>query len=260
VARMPRSLLMLDFDGTLAPFQKDRGKAFPYPGIKSVVQEILELGKTRVVIVSGRDATELIPLLAVEPHPEVWGLHGLQRVKTDGSIAVSALDEPTLKGLAQADEWLITQQLQHTAEFKAGGIAVHWRGLNVLEAQDTYRRVMLGWTGVARQFGLDLLPFDGGIEIRSNKANKGSAVRTLLGEMNPETPAAYLGDDTTDEDAFQAINGFGLSILVRPTWRPTAAQLWVKPPGELLDLLTRWLEICQEQDESSDESTPTVNA
>jgi len=73
VAWAPRSLLMLDFDGTLAPFQKEREKAFPYPGIKSVLQEILEVGKTRVVIVSGRDATELIPLLAIEPHLEVLG-------------------------------------------------------------------------------------------------------------------------------------------------------------------------------------------
>jgi len=51
---------------------EEREKAFPYPGIKSVLQEILEVGKTRVVIVSGRDATELIPLLAIEPHLEVW--------------------------------------------------------------------------------------------------------------------------------------------------------------------------------------------
>ncbi|MFZ0318159.1 MAG: trehalose-phosphatase [Candidatus Sulfotelmatobacter sp.] len=260
VARSPRSLLMLDFDGTLAPFQMDRGKAFPYPGIKSVLQEILEIGKTRVVIVSGRDATDLIPLLAVEPHPEVWGLHGLQRVKTDGSIAVSELDEATLKGLAVADEWLVTQQLQHAAEFKAGSIAVHWRGLSLSEAEDIQRRVMHGWAGIAKEFGLDLLRFDGGIEIRSRKANKGAAVRTLLSEMDRNAPAAYLGDDTTDEEAFQAINGFGLSILVRPMWRPTSAQLWLRPPLELLNLLTRWLKVCQEQDESGEETASMLNA
>jgi trehalose 6-phosphate phosphatase len=259
VARAPRSLLMLDFDGTVAPFQKDRGKAFPYPGMRSVLQEILGAGRTRVVMVSGRDATELIPLLAVKPHPEVWGLHGLQRVKTDGSIEVSPLDEPTLKALAVADDWLVAQQLQHIAEFKAGSIAVHWRGLDLTEAEDIHRRVMLGWTGIAKQSGLDLLHFDGGVEIRSKKANKGTAVRILLSEMDPDAPAAYLGDDTTDEDAFQAINGLGLSILVRPVWRPTAAQLWLRPPGEVLDLLTRWL-VCQERDESGDETTPAVNA
>jgi trehalose 6-phosphate phosphatase len=260
VARAPRSLLMLDFDGTLAPFHRDREKAFPYPGIKSVLQEILEVGKTRVVIVSGRDATELIPLLAIEPHPEVWGLHGMQRVKPDGSIEVSALDETTLKALAVADEWLVTQQLQHTAEFKAGSIAVHWRGLGISEAEDIHRRVMLGWTDIAKQAGLDLLQFDGGIEIRSQKANKGAAVNTLLSEMGSDVPAAYLGDDTTDEEAFAAIHGLGLSLLVRPLWRPTAAQLWLRPPDEVLNLLRQWLEVCQEEsDESSDAASPVVN-
>jgi trehalose 6-phosphate phosphatase len=260
VACARRSLLMLDFDGTLAPFHHDRGKVLPYPGITPVLQEILEAGKTRVVIVSGRDAMELIPLLALEPHLEVWGLHGLQRLKADGSIEVSALDETTLRALAVADEWLATQQLQHTAEFKAGSIAVHWRGLNLPEAQDIHRRVMLGWTDIAKHSGLDLLQFDGGVEIRSTNANKGAAVRTLLGEMNSDAPAAYLGDDTTDEEAFEAINGLGLSILVRPVWRPTAAQFWLKPPHELLDLLTRWLDVCLEQDESSDATTPALNA
>jgi trehalose 6-phosphate phosphatase len=260
VGRSPRSLLMLDFDGTLAPFHINRREAFPYPGVKRLLQEILELGKTRVVIVSGRDATELIPLLAVEPHPEVWGLHGLQRVKTDGSIEVCELDEPALKGLALADEWLVTQQLENAAEIKGGSIAVHWRGLSLAEGENIRRRAMRGWTGIAKEFDLDLLLFDGGLEIRSKKANKGSAVRVLLSEMDPHTPAAYLGDDTTDEDAFQAINGFGLSILVRPVWRPTAAQLWLKPPHEVLNLLTRWLHVCQEQDEPTDETTATVNA
>ena len=265
VSLAPQSLLMLDFDGTLAPFQKDRRKAFPYRGITSLLEEILELGKIRVVIVSGRDATEIIPLLGVEPHPEVWGLHGLQRVKTDGSVEISTLDDLTLTALDLADDWLVSQQLQHTAELKAGSIAVHWRGLHGSEAEEIDRGVLRGWTDIAKEYGLDLLHFDGGVEIRSKQANKGSVVRTLLAEMKPSIPAAYLGDDTTDEEAFTAINDVRvndarLSILVRPVWRPTAAQLWLRPPAEVLEFLMRWLEICQDQGESSDETSPALNA
>jgi len=100
-------------------------------------------------------------------------------VKTDGSIKVLGLDEPTLKALALADDWLVSQQLEQTAEYKAGSIAVHWRGLNTTEAEDIHRRVMLGWTSIAKQARLDLLPFDCGVEIRSKNANKGAAVRTF---------------------------------------------------------------------------------
>lgn len=259
VARAPRSLLMLDYDGTLAPFHNDRKQAFPYPGISPVLQEIVRIGRTRVVIISGRDAKEIAPLLDVKPRPEVWGLHGLQRLKPDGSVELSPLEEPTVEALAAANKWLQYQRLQYMAEFKTGSIAVHWRGLAQCEAEAVRGRVLLGWTPVAKRTGLDLLEFDGGVEIRAHHADKGDAVRTIMSEMNSDTPAAYLGDDTTDEHAFQAMNGRGLSVLVRPRWRATAAQLWLRPNG-VLDLLTRWLQACQQQIASNNEKTAAVNA
>ena len=104
------------------------------------------------------------------------------------------LDERTLDGLADAGRWLGYQQLQHTAEFKDGSIAVHWRGLSDSEAEDLRSRVLLGWRLIAEQSGLDLLEFDGGIEIRASGADKGGAVRILLSEIGPDAPVAYLGD------------------------------------------------------------------
>ena len=136
--------------------------AFPYPGITSLLQEIRATGKTRIVIVSGRDATEIIPLLAIEPHLEVWGCHGLQRIKVDGSVKVSALDERTGKALLVAKEWLVSQQLQNVAEFKTGSVAVHWRGLSENQAQDIHDASC--WAGQKSRSNtvMDLLHFDGG--------------------------------------------------------------------------------------------------
>ena len=246
VARASRSLLMLDFDGTLAPFRKDRKKVVPYPGVTSALQNILGAGKTRVVIISGRDVTETVPLLSIKPHPEVWGLHGLQRLKADGSVEHWELDESTVQGLAAAENWLRSQDLLDAVEFKSGSIAVHWRDLAESEAQTMRDRVIRGWAEIAQRYDLGVMDFDGGVEIRSPKINKGTAVRTILSEMDPDVPAAYLGDDNTDEDAFEAINGRGLSILARPESRPTAAQVWLRPPEELLALLAAWLEACRE--------------
>jgi trehalose 6-phosphate phosphatase len=251
---------MLDYDGTLAPFRKDPEQAFPYPGISAVLQAIVRIAKTRVVIISGRDANDIVPRLGINPHPEIWGLHGLQRLNPDGRAELSALDEPTMKALAEADNWLRYQNIQHAAEFKKGSIAVHWRGLGECEAQAIRGRVLLGWTSIAKRTGLKLLDFDEGIEIRSPEANKGDAVRTIMSEMNPETPTAYLGDDNTDEHAFEAVNGRGLSVLVRPRWRPTSAQLWLSPPGEVLDFLTRWFKACLERGALGAEKTAAVSA
>jgi trehalose 6-phosphate phosphatase len=247
VAHASQAVLLLDYDGTLAPFHTPRDQAYPFPGVAAILQEILRNGRTRMIVISGRHAPDVLPLLNIRPQPEVWGIYGLQRLKTDGNIEMPRLDERALDGLSDAGRWLDYQQLRETAEFKAGSIAVHWRGLSETAVEDLRSRVLLGWRPVAEHSGLDLLQFDGGVEIRVSQADKGAAVRRFLREVSPDAPAAYLGDDTADESAFRAMRGRGISVLVRPKWRHTAAQFWLKPPEELLDFLGLWLRACVEQ-------------
>jgi len=258
VKQAQQSLLLLDYDGTLAPFREQRDQAFPYPGIAPLLQEISRNGHTRVVIVSGRDTRETIPLLGVAPIPEVWGLHGLQRRKPDGNVETVHLERRYLDALSDARRWLDYQHLSPAAEFKTGSIAVHWRGLSDQEVEELRGRVLLGWKRIIEHSGLELLDFDGGIEIRAPEADKGDVVRLVLSEMAPDTPAAYLGDDATDEHAFQAIQGRGLSVLVRPRWRQTAAQLWLTPPEELLQFLVRWMETVREHNDLGGDAAAAV--
>ncbi|MEO8630619.1 MAG: trehalose-phosphatase, partial [Betaproteobacteria bacterium] len=88
-----------------------------------------------------------------------------------------------------------------------------------------------------------VLDFESGIELRAHGRTKAHAVATLLQESNRDIPAAYLGDDLTDEDAFAALAGHGLSVLVRSQKRETAAQAWLRPPEELLAFLQRWARV-----------------
>lgn len=247
VVQAERSLLLLDYDGTLAPFRKDRASAVPYRGVVPALQAIIDNGRTRVVIISGRDARDVVRLLKIQPAPEVWGLHGSQRLKSGGSSVTLPLEERAMAALGVANRWLDYQQLRHTAEPKTGSIAVHWRGLASSEAREIRSRVLMGWLPISKGARLSLLEFDGGIEVRATRFNKGDTVRVLVGEMKPGTPVAYLGDDTTDEPAFRAVDGLGLSVLVRRQSRRTAAKLWLKPPGELLDFLEQWLTACRGQ-------------
>jgi len=90
---------------------------------------------------------------------------------------------------------------------------------------------------------LTLHEFDGGLELRPSGITKAQAVDRILCEMPSGTAAAYLGDDLTDEDAFVAIKGRGLAVLVRETFRDTCADIWLRPPDELLAFLRRWLAI-----------------
>jgi trehalose 6-phosphate phosphatase len=47
-----------------------------------------------------------------------------------------------------------------------------------------------------------------------------------------------------DEGAFRVLNGRGLTVLVRPKSRFTAAQMWLRPPAELVGFLSDWKTTC----------------
>ena len=76
--------LLLDYDGTLAPFHVQPEGAIPYPGVREVLNRILAQGRTRIVIVTGRTLADLIPLLALNRAVEVWGEHGGERAYPEG--------------------------------------------------------------------------------------------------------------------------------------------------------------------------------
>jgi trehalose 6-phosphate phosphatase len=259
VAEASHRLLMLDYDGTLAPFRKERDRAFPYPDIAAALDEIVRSGHTRVVIVSGREVDQIAFLLGIQPMPELWGVHGLQRRRPNGALEMAPLEAWHLNALSNARRWLEYQQLTSLAEMKTGSIAAHWRGLSVPEMEEVRGRVLLGWKAIADDTGLFMMEFDGGLEIRAPGRDKGDVVCTLLQEMSPDVRAAYLGDDLTDEPAFRAIGERGLSILVRPQWRNTAARLWLKPPEGVVDFLTGWQDSCRRHDAVNDEKAGAAN-
>jgi trehalose 6-phosphate phosphatase len=241
VAKSPRSVLLLDYDGTLAPFSVDRKKAVPYPGLAELLQRIQDAGRTRLLIVTGRDGHEIAPFLPLRPAPEVWGSHGLQRLRPNGTCEMPEIPPDVVEVLDDARRWLDYQGFRDMAENKPGSVAVHWRALEEPQAEELRGKILIGWFPIAERAHLTLLEFDGGLEMRMPDLDKGDAIRTILDEVGPRVPTAYLGDDLTDERAFRALGSRGLSILVRSRQRKTSAQVWMKPPEDLLDFLSRWL-------------------
>lgn len=235
------SVLLLDYDGTLAPFHVDRNIAYPYPGIVAILQQIVERGRTQVIIVSGRPVAELRNLLAPLSSLELYGAHGTEHQSTDGRYSRIQVSAETAAALAEAEAWLAAVGLSAHAEVKLGGIALHWRGMPPLEAARVEALTRQGWSPLAQQSGFKLLQFEAGLELRVPHPDKGDAVRSILAGLDPDVPVAYLGDDLTDEDAFHALNGRGLPILVKTDYRETVAGAWLKPPQELTAFLECWL-------------------
>ena len=237
----PASVLLLDYDGTLAPFQTERDRAYPYPKVVPILESIVKRGKTRVIIITGRPVVELKTLLGPLSNLEVWGSHGMERMLPDGSYGKISVDKESSELLARAEEWVIAAGLASLAEIKPGGIAIHWRGMPEADRVRVEARTREGWTALAERPGLKLLEFEAGLELRVVRPDKGDAVTAILENSDPKTLIAYLGDDLTDEDAFRVLSGRGLTVLVRPEYRETKASVWLRPPHELIGFLEQWL-------------------
>jgi trehalose 6-phosphate phosphatase len=245
IARAPRRVLLLDYDGTLAPFKINPAEAAPYPGVVERLDAIMDDARARIVIVSGRWIRDLLPLLPLRRLPEMWGSHGWEKLRFDGEYELAPLSDAARKGLMEVDRWATAiENAGGRCERKVGSLAVHWRGLSIELVMEIRRVVFDRWSKPGPHQSLVWHDFDGGIELRAPGRNKGHAVREALNDEQ-QVAAAYLGDDLTDEDAFRAIEGRGLSVLVRPQYRPTAAQLWLRPPQDLLDFLSRWHAACK---------------
>jgi trehalose 6-phosphate phosphatase len=237
-------VLFVDYDGTIAPFAADRQRAFPYPKIPEILRCIMNSCCTRLIMVSGRAATEVPPLLGLHPVPEIWGTHGIERIHTDGRYEEVRVSDEALQVLAQAEARLDREGLTKYIEVKLAAVALHWRGLPPADILNMRTKAFRILEPLAAEPDLMLSEFDEGVEIRLTSANKGWALRNFLCELNGDVPVAYLGDDATDEDAFRVLNGRGLSVLVGSKPRFTAAQLWLKPPEELVHFLSAWIRAC----------------
>ncbi|MCD6163253.1 MAG: trehalose-phosphatase [candidate division Zixibacteria bacterium] len=233
--------LLLDYDGTLAPFKTERDKAIPYPDAIPILDNLIESDKCRVVIISGRRIDDLLPLLNLKNLPEIWGSHGWERLMPDKTYHVFDFGKQAIKGLAEAENWLVKEALQSRYENKPGCLALHWRGLPDDEAKELSDKANEHWSPIAAGSGLEIHVFNNGVELRASGRNKGYAVKKIISETG-KCMITYMGDDYTDEDAFGALNSTGLGVLVSDKLRETAAGLWVKPPDEMLDFLKMWEE------------------
>jgi trehalose-phosphatase len=245
VAAAPGRLLMLDYDGTLAPFREARDEAVPYPGVRERLEGLAAEPAGRVAIVSGRAVEHLAPLIGIDPLPEIFGSHGFEHRTVDGRLEQRQLGERAERGLEHARGWARAEGVEARLEVKPAGLALHWRGWPAEQIQQLDGRARPVWQRLADEHDLHLLAFDGGLELRARGADKGTVVRELLQEAVDGALAAYLGDDKTDEDAFEALAGQGLSVLVRDEPRGTAAERWLRPPEALLAFLDAWLEGCR---------------
>ncbi|MCH7879518.1 MAG: trehalose-phosphatase, partial [candidate division Zixibacteria bacterium] len=236
-------LLMLDYDGTLAPFSAERMEARPPPATLNLLKDMIKAKHTRLVIISGRPTDQMRTLLdGLEV--ELFGSHGFERARPNNDPVVEKLSESEVSGLKEARRAAEAAEMSDYIEPKPASIAVHVRGLDSARSIEIEELAWNIFTPIADTFDLECRAFDGGVEIRSRRFHKGKAVEALLSEFDGHTFASYVGDDETDEDAFRALaaHADGVGVKVGGSPSDTAAQGWIESQAETLPFLRLWHE------------------
>jgi len=231
--------LGLDYDGTLAPFRKERMDAVPLRGIIDLLKQIEQRGDTVLAVISGRPLFELIELLGDIPVTMV-GSHGFEFRNPSGEIVVKKISSDQEQGLVQAQTHGIEAGLEDHLEMKRASLALHTRGVSRDQEAWMYERLHPAWEDLAPPHNLEIRRFNGGIELRARGWNKGDALESLLVALADSTLCIYLGDDETDEDAFERIRPYGIGIRVGGPTRLSKARGFVDDIGSVKRFLLKW--------------------
>lgn len=238
--------LLLDYDGTLAPIAPHPSQATVSAVTRRLLGRLAQEPGVWVALVSGRALRDLARMVRVRALYYV-GNHGLEvagpRLRYVNPIAQRR--RPLMARLVGELGEAVQAFPGAWVEDKGLTLTVHYRGV----APAAIPPLQASVDEVIRPFRAQqsCVVTEGKcvIEIRPPvQWTKGTIVRWLvvrlaaLSATGPVLPV-YVGDDATDEDAFQALRGDGITIAVGPDDRPTAAHYRVASPAEVRRFLRR---------------------
>lgn len=213
--------LFLDVDGTLLEIAA-RPQAVSVPDdLRRQLRALSLAGGGAVALVSGRAIADLDALFAPLTLPSA-GLHGFEHRSASG--AYRTRPAPSMAALESARSAMLHLARQHPGlmvEDKSFALALHYRGAPELE-----QTALAAVRQIANAVGgeLELQRGKMVVELRPAGATKGEAVAVFLAEA----PFAgrlpiFIGDDLTDEPAFELVNRLGGLSAVVSAARPSAA-------------------------------------
>lgn len=222
--RNRRIAVFLDYDGTLTPIVERPELAILSDDMRATLKALTE--RCTVLVISGRERSDVERLVGLDGITYA-GCHGfdiagpkgteIQHEEGAGYVPVIAQAAGELQRRLPLIEGVLVEK-------KTYAVAVHYRKVR---AEDVGRVEQIVDSVVAQHI---LLRKTGGkkvFELRPNMNwNKGKAVLWLLDALgldDADVVPLYIGDDVTDRDAFEALRGKGISILVAEQPRPTGA-------------------------------------
>jgi trehalose 6-phosphate synthase/phosphatase len=210
-------LLALDYDGTLVEYAPRPELAQPTPELLRFLVPLASLPGLHVLVISGRPLKEIKTLLPI-PGLNYVGSHGGEGCIAGHSWAfqkkrhlrpiLKELQQDLAAHLAACQGWWI--------EEKPLGLVLHYR-LATPQQEAMIRRSLESWRrNMTREQQFSILDGKKGIELLPLGVSKGAALGRVLAfeETLPFFPVC-LGDDHSDESAFQAVQrhgGLGIKV------------------------------------------------
>ncbi len=235
--------VFFDFDGTLSDIVDDPDAARPVAGAVDALAALT--AQCPVAVLSGRDLADVRTRVGLDG---IWyaGSHGFELIGPDGSHHQNDAATGAVLVLAAAAGSL-NEQLGEipgiVVEHKRFAVAVHYRNA----ARDRVGEVLAAVRETGRRRGLRVTTGREVIELRPEiDWDKGRTLQWLLDRMTDVTTPLFLGDDITDEDAFDAVAELsGAGIVVRHNDdgdRATAARYALDSPAQVAEFTERLAE------------------
>ena len=244
-------ILLSDYDGTLTPIVSKPDEAVISPGVRERLCILAGKPNFSVGIISGRSLSETRAMVGVEGIYYA-GNHGLE-IAGPGLNYINPAAEAAraeIKGLGGQLSASLGNIRGVIIEDKGLGLSVHYRMVekgDVITVDEVFHQIV------------SPLLSEGKIRITSGKKvwevrppidwHKGKAVALIRDEIKKQLQlekllTIYLGDDTTDEDAFRVIRRpQGWSIFVGQENMASEADYFLNSPSEVADFLSRLVEL-----------------
>lgn len=211
-------ILILDYDGTLAPIVPSPQKATLSPSARETLRRLAENPRARLAILSGRSLRDIRARVRLR-NVVYGGCHGLE-IGGAGVRFKHPMASAKLRELSGASRVLARRLERFPGAFlehKGLTVSLHYRRVppgrqaSLLDFAAGVARRAPGLTIVPGKNVLELLP-----RVRWRKGEAALWIRSRLARTLGSRPTltVYAGDDITDETAFAALKGRGVTVRV----------------------------------------------
>ena len=227
-------LLIFDYDGTLTPIVANPALAMPSQRLLDLLSRLAADAKNTIAVCSGRDKYTLdrwlggLPIFLSAEHGAfcrdggIWNQWGESAVWDDEIL--------------QIFQNTVERTPHSRLERKNTALVWHYRQVDPWLADLRTSQLLEALVPPCSRLGLQIMPGRKIIEVKPTDFNKGNVVHRLLESGNYEFVMA-MGDDTTDEDMFNALPEGGVSIKVGAL--SENARYWLGDPAQTQAFLER---------------------